>query len=97
MRQTGFPDAQRTPKGPDGGIDVVSSTSVAQAKFTPGHKVRSSQIRDLVGAQVQNSKTQALFFHYGPGYTNDAIRAAIDTNVQLFQFDADSQRFFQIF
>ncbi len=96
MRQAGFPNAQRTPRGPDGGIDVISLSAVAQAKFTPGHKVSSKEIRDLVGAKVQNNKMNALFFHYGPGYTNDAVKAAKDTSVQLFQFDTESQRFFKI-
>ena len=96
MRQAGFPNAQRTPRGPDGGVDVISLSAVAQAKFTPGHKVSSKEIRDLVGAKVQNNKMNALFFHYGPGYTNDAVKAAEDTSVQLFQFDTESQRFFKI-
>jgi hypothetical protein len=93
MAQAGFPDAQRTPKGPDGGIDVIAADAIGQAKFHPGNKVPPQAVRALVGSRVQYGKRRALFFHYGPGYTPDAISTALSTGIELYQLDVDSRRF----
>ena len=96
MREAGYSDARKTQNSSDGGVDVISSTAVAQSKFTPGNKVGAPAVRNLVGARVQNNKSIALFFHYGLGYTEEALQTAKETGVELFRFDADSQRFFKI-
>ena len=96
MRMAGFSDVRRTPKGPDGGVDVIASTAVGQAKFHPSQKVSAEAIRALVGSKIERGKDQALFFHYGPGYTPAAIAAAINTEVELYQLDVESQRFMRI-
>lgn len=74
-------------------IDVIAADAVGQAKFHPGNKVVPQAVRALVGSMVEHGKNQALFFHYGPGYTPDAISAARSTGVVLYQLNVDSQRF----
>ena len=96
MRETGYPDAKRTPKGPDGGIDVVSFQAVAQAKMYRNKKVTGEEVRALVGSRVALKKEKAIFFTYGPGYTDDAIRTAITTKTLLYWLDVDKREFRKI-
>lgn len=96
MKKNGFPDAARTPKGPDGGIDVVSGIAVAQAKFHPSQRVGAPEIQAIVGGRVQFGKKLALFFHYGPGYSDQAIAAAKKTRVALYQLNVQSRSFDRI-
>jgi hypothetical protein len=93
MRAAGYQGAQRTPKGPDGGADVISNRAVAQAKMYSARKVTAEEIRALVGTRQELGKAMALFFVYGLGFTPDAIRAAVKTSVQLFQLDVSKQIF----
>ena len=85
-RSAGFVDARRTPKGPDGGVDVVSKDMVGQAKFHPSQKVAPSDIRALSGSRQEFKVKYALFFHFGPGYSIESIRTAERLSVLLFQF-----------
>lgn len=87
-RKIGFPDADRTPKGPDKGIDVFAKGMVGQAKFHPSQKVNGHDVRALAGSKQEKKAQHALFFHYGPGYSKDAIEAAKHTGVRLFQLNA---------
>ncbi len=96
MKKAGFVDVERTPKGPDGGIDTIASDAVGQAKFHPSQKVTGESVRALVGSKIERKKKRALFFHYGPGYTPDAIAAARSTGVELYQLDVDKRRFKRI-
>jgi hypothetical protein len=96
MQMAGFSGVQRTPKGPDGGVDVVASIAVGQAKFHPSQKISAEAIRALVGSRIERGKDRALFFHYGPGYTAAAIDAAVNTKVELYQLDVESQRFVRV-
>ncbi len=96
MKKAGFPDATRTPKGPDGGIDTIASNAVGQAKFHPSQKVTGESIRALAGSKIERNKSRALFFHYGPGYTPDAIQAARNTGVELYQLNVETLRFKRI-
>lgn len=91
MRRNGFPDAQKTPKGPDGGIDVLSTDAVAQSKLHGSSKVSAPDIQALAGSRQQQRRRIALFFHYGPGYTDQAIEAARKTRVRLYQLDVESK------
>ena len=91
MRRNGFPDAQKTPKGPDGGIDVLSANAVAQSKFHPSSKVSAPDIQALAGSRQQHRRRIAVFFHYGPGYSDQAIEAARMTRVRLYQLDVNSK------
>jgi hypothetical protein len=96
MKKAGFNEVSRTPKGPDGGIDVIAANAVGQAKFHPSQKVTGESIRALVGSKVEHRKSRALFFHYGPGYTPDAIEAAKSTKVELYQLNVNKRRFKRI-
>lgn len=96
MRKTGYPDAKRTPKGPDGGVDVVSSKAVAQAKMYSNKKVTGEEVRALIGSRVALKKEKAIFFTYGPGYTDDAIRTSIRTKTLLYWLDVDKREFRKI-
>jgi len=91
-----FKDARRTPKGPDGGVDVLGNNMVGQAKFHPSKKVVGHDVVALAGSRQRNKKKFALFFHYGPGYSPDAIEAARDTDVILFSLDVDKSRFVRV-
>jgi hypothetical protein len=91
-----FRDAKRTPKGPDGGVDVLGKDMVGQAKFHPSKKVVGHDVVALAGSRQRNKKKFGLFFHYGPGYSPDAIAAARDTDVILFSLDVDKRRFVRV-
>lgn len=93
MRAAGYRGATRTAKGPDGGADVVSNRAVAQAKMYSARKVTAEEVRALVGTRQEHGKALALFFVYGLGYTEDAVRAAQKTGVQLFVLDVGTQKF----
>lgn len=96
MRAAGYRGAARTAKGPDGGADVVSNRAVAQAKVYSARKVTADEVRSLVGTKQEYGKALALFFVYGLGYTEDAVRAAQKTGVQLFVLDVSTQKFERI-
>jgi hypothetical protein len=91
-----FKDAIRTPKGPDGGVDVLGKEMVGQAKFHPSKKVVGHDVVALAGSRQRNKRKFGLFFHYGPGYSPDAIAAARDTDVILFSLDVDKRRFVRV-
>jgi hypothetical protein len=91
-----FKDAIRTPKGPDGGVDVLGKEMVGQAKFHPSKKVVGHDVVALAGSRQRNKRKVGLFFHYGPGYSPDAIEAARDTDVILFSLDVDKSRFVRV-
>lgn len=92
LRSQGF-NAKRTPKGPDGGLDVVGSGVAGQCKFHPSSKVGSPDIQRLYGASQGHGK--AVFFHYGPGYTDAAVTEARRLGVERWEFDADRRTFRQ--
>lgn len=95
-RKIGFPDANRTPKGPDKGIDVFAEGMVGQAKMHPSQKVTGEMVRALAGSKLEKKAKHALFFHYGPGYSKDAIEAAKATGVRLFQLNAGNSTMSEI-
>ena len=88
--------AKRTPKGPDGGLDVVGTNLAGQCKFHPANKVGAPDIQQLAGAAQQAGKTKAVFFHYGPGFTTDAVDAARALKIELWKFDPSNQTFRKI-
>lgn len=96
MRKSGYPNAKRTPKGPDGGIDVIDKDAVAQVKMYSNKKVTAEEVRALIGSKVQMEKKKALFFTYGPGYTPESVRIARQTQVLLYQLDVDGLKFRKI-
>jgi hypothetical protein len=96
LKKLGHVNAYRTPKGPDGGIDVCSKTAVGQAKFHPSQKVSGEFIRALAGARMVMRKKEAFFFHYGPGYTPDAIKDARKLKVRLLHLDVKRRVFREV-
>lgn len=85
MRQLGFGDASVTNGGPDGGVDVRSSTAIAQVKcwFRP---VGTPDLQRLFGARGHQQHLKMLFFARS-GYARGAISYATDHEIALFTFD----------
>lgn len=84
MREHGWPDAQPTTGGADGGIDVRSYAGLAQVKFE-AHQVGRPAIQRLVGARGHG--TEDLLFFTGSGYSKAAREYADDLGVALFTYD----------
>jgi len=97
MRKTGYPDAKRTSKGPDGGVDVMSENAVAQAKFYSSKKVTAEEVRALVGSRVASNKKTAIFFAYSLGYTDEALQVAKATKTLLYVLDVDNRIFKKVY
>lgn len=83
MKSIGFVDAQRTPAGPDGGLDAASGDAAAQVKFhaTP---VSRPEVQKLRGAAFEYRLP--LFYSAG-GYSSDAVTYADQAGVALFLMD----------
>ena len=84
MRHWGFVDATCTAIGPDSGIDIASSTAIAQVKaeLTPtGRPV----VQQTFGAAAASERV-AIVFSLG-GFTKEAIQWANLAGVALFTFD----------
>jgi hypothetical protein len=84
MTYWGFTAAKITKDGPDGGIDVVSQTAIAQVKLE-GKPVGPRPIQALAGIATVEKK-QGLFFAL-TGYTKAALEFADKAKISLFQFD----------
>lgn len=82
MKSWGYLDAQRTPTGPDSGIDVQAKGAVAQVKATTS-PVGRADIQRIRG--VAHDGREAIFFSLG-GYSAGAVEWAEDAGVALFQF-----------
>lgn len=86
MRHLGILDAEATPEGADGGIDVTSRSAIAQVKHYKG-RVGVVEVRELLGVAASLRK-QALFFT-STGYTSEAAAFATATGVSLFVYSAE--------
>jgi hypothetical protein len=86
MRTVGFPDAEVTTSGPDGGVDVKAAAAVGQVKHWTG-KVGAREVRDLNGAAAALG-VQGLFYALS-GYTAEAVRWAEQAGLALFVYDTD--------
>lgn len=85
MRHQGFTDAQLTPPGADGGVDVVSSVAIAQVKYQT-RPVGEPAIVQLLGTTHRKQYQGRLpMFFSSSGYTPKAITAARDLGVMLYQ------------
>ena len=93
LRRCGV-DAKRTPKGSDGGLDVVGGGYAGQCKFHPSSTVGSPDIQRLFGAA--HKRGNPIFFHFGPGYTDMAKLEAKRLDVSLWEFDVESISFRQV-
>ena len=86
MRALGFPDAQTTGAGSDGGIDVVSRNAVAQVKMEAKPTGRPV-IQNLAGVAAVERK-QGIFFSLA-GYTPHALDWAERAGLACWEFEFD--------
>jgi hypothetical protein len=93
LKEIGAEDAELTRSGPDGGVDVLSGHAIAQAKFHPSQKITVEVVRALAGSRQEKDVQHAMLFHYGPGYTADAVTSARKLRVWLFELDVDERCF----
>lgn len=88
MQEHGFTDARLTPRGADGGVDVVAAAAVAQVKaeVVP---VGAPVVQQLAGIAAARG-VQGLVFALA-GFTMAASRFAAEAGIALFTFDLQSQ------
>ena len=84
MRVLGYADATATPVGADQGIDVMSSTAIAQVK-TETVPVGRPALQNLAGVAAAEGKG-ALFFSLS-GFRATALEWADRVSMALFEFD----------
>lgn len=87
MRYWGFDDASVTPEGNDGGIDVRSSTAIAQVK-REATDIGVEALQRLAGARMNQHDLGLLFFS-GSGYTRKAMQYAEAVGMSLFVYEVD--------
>ena len=85
MRWLGFPDAQASPVGPDGGIDVSSKQAVGQVKDY-GKPIGRPELQQHLGVAVGEGGKLPVFFARS-GYTNQALEWANERDMPLYEFD----------
>ncbi|MBW0286007.1 hypothetical protein ATN38_08065 [Rhodococcus sp. FH8] len=85
MREFGFGDAQATPIGADGGVDVRSSRAIAEVKWKSAQAGRP-EVQKLYGARGTKHHLQLFFFAAG-GFSKGAVQYADETDVKLFTYD----------
>ncbi|BEL06211.1 hypothetical protein Q0Z83_044020 [Actinoplanes sichuanensis] len=85
MRGLGFQDAETTPPGRDGGLDVTASGAVAQVKM-PALPVGAPAVQQLRGTRPL---TANHLFYSTSGYTAAAVEAADEIGVALFRIERD--------
>ena len=85
MRNLGFSDAEPTPVGPDGGIDVRASAAIAQVKWQ-GARVGRPHLQQLVGARGRDHHLALLFFS-ASGYSVAAVDYAGEMDIALFIYN----------
>lgn len=85
MRELGFADAQVTAGGADCGIDVHSSTALAQVKWRGGMAGRP-ELQALFGARGSDFSKQLLFFA-ASDYSQHAVEYAEHYRIALFVYD----------
>lgn len=84
MRALGYTDARVTPPGADKGIDVLSSTAVAQVKWR-GAQVSRPDLHRLYGARGSRHHLDMLFFAASK-YSGPAIEYANGVDIALFVY-----------
>lgn len=82
----GFADAEVTPDGADGGVDVDSEDAIAQVKFQ-ALPVGRPVVQALLG--VSSHQHKIPFFFASSGYTSSAITFADEAGIALFMFRLD--------
>ncbi|MFC4374066.1 HipA domain-containing protein [Nocardia halotolerans] len=85
MRAMGFRDAEVTPNGADGGVDVRTASALAQVKWR-GAVVSRSDVQKLVGARGDDVGKHLLFFT-ASGYSAYAVEYADRHRIALFIYE----------
>lgn len=85
MQWLGFLDAQATPVGPDGGVDVWSSDAIGQVKDY-GTPIGRPEIQQHLGVAIGQGDKLPIFFARS-GYTNQALEWANERDMPLYKFD----------
>ena len=85
MQWLGFLDAQATPVGPDGGVDVWSSDAIGQVKDY-GKPIGRPEVQQHLGVAVGEGNKLPIFFARS-GYTPQALEWADERNMPLYEFD----------
>jgi hypothetical protein len=85
MQWLGFLDAQATPVGPDGGVDVWSSDAIGQVKDY-GTPIGRPEIQQHLGVAIGEGDKLPIFFARS-GYTNQALEWANERDMPLYAFD----------
>jgi hypothetical protein len=85
MRAFGYLDAKVTDTGPDGGLDIVSSSALAQVKWK-GAVAGRPDLQRLIGARGRQAG-KSLFFFSASGYSQAAVDYANDLDIALFLYD----------
>lgn len=88
-------DVDVTSPGPDRGLDLVGPDFAGQSKFHPSQKISAPLIREFFGAATQAGKSVKMFFHYGPGFTAEALLAAQELGVHLWKLNVSTGKFVQ--
>lgn len=86
LRSLRFADARRTPKGADGGVDVLATGVVGQVKFEAMPTGRPA-VQGLFGVAVVEDAL-GVFFSLA-GYTVQAVEWAYRAGIALLEFEAD--------
>jgi hypothetical protein len=85
MQWLGFLDAQATPVGPDGGVDIWSSDAIGQVKDY-GKPIGRPEIQQHLGVAIGEGDKLPIFFARS-GYTNQALEWADERDMPLYAFD----------
>lgn len=88
LRAVGFVDADVTPVGPDGGVDVLGSRVVAQVKME-AVPARALVLQALAGIAAVDGKLGAFFS--SAGYTSDALAGGERAQMALFGFHLNGE------
>ena len=83
MVELGFDDANVTPPGADGGVDVTARGARAQVKHFANGPVGAPAVQRLIGAA---SGTAHGLFYSLTGYTAAAVRLAEESGTALFSY-----------
>ena len=86
LRTIGFPDAQRTRTGADGGIDAQATSLVAQVK----HHAQPVGAPDVQRIRGAGHEADCIVFYSSSGYTPAAIAFAEHSGVALFTYTASN-------
>ncbi len=89
MRAMGFTDAVVTANGADGGIDVLSSSALAQVKWRGG-AVSRPDVQQLFGARGSDFG-KALLFFAASDYSQPAVEYADQHSIALFIYHPTGQ------